>query len=157
MWSVNICQPNTQAYHLASDLPVNVLPNTSSSGGTSSFGVMVSVTESFEGSRLGSFLIEASSVCKLYDLRQLGFASSLNGVDGTPKRPRHCFAPTHNTFEPSMLSRPLRYRSQKARVYQSLEMDMVTPCNMTQGPGWTKKKGAVSEIDAGHQLLTASR
>lgn len=126
------CQPTTQAYHLGGALPVNVLPKTNSSGGTSSFGVIVAVTESFEGSRPGSFLIEVSSFCKLYDLRQLRFASGLKGIDGTPERLAQCFALLRKPIEPSILFWPLRYRRQKARGYQSLKKNIVTPCNTTQ-------------------------
>jgi hypothetical protein len=44
--------------------PVNVLPKTRSSGGTIFFGVIVSVMESLEASRPGSFDNESSSACR---------------------------------------------------------------------------------------------
>ena len=40
-------------------LPVKVLPNTNSLGGTSPLGVVVFVTESFEGSISCSFIVDA--------------------------------------------------------------------------------------------------
>lgn len=90
-------------------LPVNVLPKMSFSGGRRSFGVMVSVMESFEGSSPGRFLIEVSSVCKLYDLRQLGFVSGRNEIDDTPEHREHCSALLRDSLEASMLSRQHRY------------------------------------------------
>ena len=46
---------------------MNVRPKTSSSGGTSSFGVVVLVIESAEGSMPGSLAIASSCDCMLYD------------------------------------------------------------------------------------------
>jgi hypothetical protein len=43
------------------NIPVNVLPNTNSFGGTSSLGVVVFVIESLEGSISWSFTVDADS------------------------------------------------------------------------------------------------
>ena len=43
------------------NIPVNVLPNTNSFGGTSSLGVVVFVMESFEGSMSCSFIVDVDS------------------------------------------------------------------------------------------------
>ena len=48
---------------------MKVLPNTSSSFGTSSFGVMVSVTDNFEGSRSGNDGVVSTSAGVAKDLR----------------------------------------------------------------------------------------
>jgi len=84
---------------------VKVLPKMSSSGGTSCFGVMVSVMESLEGSSPGKFLIEASSVFRLYDRRQVGWDSGLSEIDNIPERREHGVTLLRNILGRSMLSR----------------------------------------------------
>ena len=49
-------------------IPVNVLPKTRSSGGTSCLGVIVSVTDSFEASRPGSRDNESSAASMAFCL-----------------------------------------------------------------------------------------
>lgn len=48
---------------------MKVLPNTSSSGGTSFFGVFVWVIDNVSGLMPGNFAMAASSDCMLYCLR----------------------------------------------------------------------------------------
>ena len=47
------------------NIPVNVLPNTNSFGGTSPLGVVVLVIDSFEGSISCSFIVDADSAWML--------------------------------------------------------------------------------------------
>lgn len=88
---------------------MKVLPKTSSSDGTSSFGVIVLVTDNFEGSSPGRPLIAVSSVCRLYDLLKMVFATDLHGMDGTLERGKHCDTLLYGNFGAVMLSR--RHRS----------------------------------------------
>lgn len=62
-------------------LPVKVRPNTNSVGGTSSFGVVVSVMESFEGSISCSLEVAAASALMLYGLAVPHTVTSLEGED----------------------------------------------------------------------------
>lgn len=95
----------SSAYQEGNAIPVNVLPKMSSSGGTSSFGVMVSVIESFEGSSPERLLIELSAVCKLYALWQAGFATNLDRQDDVFECAMHSCALLRRSLGISMLSR----------------------------------------------------
>lgn len=103
------CQPIIQANQRGIAPPVKFLPKMSSCGGTSSFGVIVSVTVSFEESSAGRLLIEASSVCKLYDLRQLGLVSGLQRSDKTAEGREHCFVLPSDSLETSISTWSHRY------------------------------------------------
>ncbi len=76
---------------------------------------MVLVTDSLEGSSPGRVLIGVSSVCKLYDLVKMVFATDLHGMDGSLERREHCNAFLYNSFEAIILSRQHRYGSQPAQ------------------------------------------
>lgn len=54
-------------------LPVNVRPNTSSSGGKTGLGVVVFVMDSASGFISGNRAISSSCDCMLYGLRQYHF------------------------------------------------------------------------------------
>ncbi len=61
-------------------LPVNVRPKTSSLGGTSSFGVVVFMTERADGSMPGSLAIASSCDCMLYRRWCCHCAVGLEGI-----------------------------------------------------------------------------
>ena len=104
----------------------------SSSGGTSSFGVMVSVMESFEGSSSGSFVIEVSSVRKLYALCQLGFVSDLSCKDDAPENGEHCCALLRNSLGMNMLSCQHWYTVSTSSAPPLVEDGDKMHCNLQQ-------------------------
>ena len=55
-----------QAADLISNVPVKVLPKTSSSGGTSSFGVILFVIDSFDGSMPGNVGVKPALYVRLH-------------------------------------------------------------------------------------------
>ena len=102
------CQPDVCFSGQSSNIPVKVLPKTSSSGGTRLFGVVVLVMESFEGSRPGRCLLEVSSVFKLYHLGQLVFMDAENEeeIDDVPGRRKiGSMLLVRNSFGEDMLPR----------------------------------------------------
>ena len=60
-------------------VPVNVLPKTSSSGGTSSFGVLVLVMDNLFGSMPCNFAVDPGSTDKLYARGHCHRAICFNG------------------------------------------------------------------------------
>ena len=117
---------------------------------------MVSVMESFEGSSPGRLLIEASSVCKLYRLRQLGLLSGLDSVEHTPEGQDHCCALLRNSLQTSMLRWRHRYtilKSSACTVLDDRDVHALEP--QSKVCVWAKMRSL--EIDAEYPRLTALR
>jgi hypothetical protein len=131
------CQPDLCFSGQSSNIPVKVLPKMSSSGGTRFFGVVVLVMESFEGSRPGRCLIEASSVFRLYHLEQLGFMGAGNEkeIDDVPERRKICSALlVQNSLGGDMLSGAAwKYSLKRVKRQQFFKLAMLllllTPCD----------------------------